>query len=171
MLHDKYRFVTRWQFDAPVEAVWKIIADAEKLPDWWEGFLYARVRGDDKMAQVGRVTDCAVRGTLPWALRCSLEITDIQAPNRMVMRANGDLVGTGEWILIPTGFDTMVAFIWEVCLTHPVLAALGRLPFVRRLLEKSHHVVMARGYRSLQKMLESPSKEMRISYSSAAAGR
>lgn len=151
MLYDEYQFVTRWQFDAPVEAVWEIIADAEKLPDWWEGFLCARVRGEDKTAQVGRVTDCVVRGALPWALRFSLEITDIQAPNRMVMRAHGDLVGTGEWILIPTGFNTMVAFIWEVRLTHPILATFGRLLFMRRLLEKSHHVVMARGYQAFRK--------------------
>lgn len=159
-LPSPYHFVTRWQFDAPIEAIWDILADTEQLPSWWEGFLRADVRGPGKRAGVGRITDCAVRGSLPYVLHFTLEVTEALAPNRLVMRATGDLEGRGEWLLINDGAGTAVTFYWDVRLTRPLLAALGHIPLLRRWLEKSHDAVMARGYRNLQRKLAAVNRTM-----------
>ena len=34
-----YEFITKWQFDAPIERVWKEIEDADAWPKWWKGVL------------------------------------------------------------------------------------------------------------------------------------
>jgi carbon monoxide dehydrogenase subunit G len=33
----RYRFLTTWLVDAPIEAAWEAIHGIERWPDWWPG--------------------------------------------------------------------------------------------------------------------------------------
>lgn len=93
-----YHFVTDWQFDAPVAAVWEVLGDLESFPVWWPNWKRLERRGSGPVG-VGTVFDCEVRGSLPYSLRYALEIAELEAPYLNVHRSTGDLVGEGPWVL------------------------------------------------------------------------
>ncbi len=148
-----FHFVTHWRFDAPIDPVWKIITDVGRLPEWWPGFKRAALQGTDRTLRVGQVVDCTVRAALPYSLRFSLEITDLNPPTMMRLRSRGDLDGWGQWDLAIEGNGTAVSYTWDVGLTRPVLGALSRLPFARAALSRNHDIVMSEGFENLRRLL------------------
>jgi uncharacterized protein YndB with AHSA1/START domain len=150
---DSYRFLTRWQFNAPIDRVWEAITDVERYPKWWPGIRRAYVVRSTRAGQVGQVVSFAVRGSLPYTLHFLSEAVESDPPRRLVVRATGDLAGRGEWELTPTAAGTAVSYLWEVRLDKPGFALLTRLPGVRRALESNHDRVMARGGSNLARRL------------------
>lgn len=149
----EYRFLTRWQFDAPIERVWELIIDAERYPEWWPGVQKVTVPGPDRTMHIGRVAELAVRGSLPYTLHFRTEVVEFSAPERLVVRSTGELTGRGEWNLTRAESGTAVTYLWEVKLEKPGFALMARLPGVRRLLEQNHDRVMAQGYANLCQLL------------------
>ena len=43
----RYRFLSTWLLDAPVERVWDTLYDAARWPAWWQGVERTDVVGDD----------------------------------------------------------------------------------------------------------------------------
>ncbi len=151
---EMYQFVTKWFFQVPVERVWEEAANMEAYPTWSQDLKKAKIRGSESRLQLGSVVDCEVKGALPYTLRFTIEVTAFQPPNLIEMRSSGDLVGTGKWVLESQDGGTMATFYWDVGTTNPILNLLGKLPFVRALLEKNHDDVMARGYKVVKSRLE-----------------
>lgn len=149
----QYAFVTRGLFDAPVDRVWRIITDVERLTEWWPGFRRAAVRGGDRTLRVGQTVDCILQAPMRYRLAFTLEITDLDPPRLMRLRSSGDLVGMGQWDLRERGLQTDAAYTWQVDLNRPLLAWLNRLPGVRAVLSRNHEVVMTRGFESLRRLL------------------
>jgi uncharacterized protein YndB with AHSA1/START domain len=156
-----FRFLTRWQFAAPIDRVWVAITDVARYPEWWPGVREATVLGPDRAIQVGQVTQLAVRGSLPYTLHFRTEVVDLAAPERLVVRSTGDLIGRGEWNLTPVEGGTVATYLWEVTLQKPGFGLFSRLPGVRRLLESNHERVMAQGSVNLSRLLETESREHR----------
>jgi uncharacterized protein YndB with AHSA1/START domain len=157
--HGEYRFLTRWQFDAPIDRVWSVITDVERYPVWWPGVRKAVVQGPDKTLRLGQTAELAVRGSLPYTLHFRTEVVEFTAPHRLVVRSTGELIGRGEWTLTPAGVGTDVAYLWEVALDKPPFSFLARLPGVRRLLESNHDRVMAEGGANLRALLADSGEE------------
>jgi uncharacterized protein YndB with AHSA1/START domain len=153
-----YHFVTRWSFDAPIERVWDEAANMEAYPSWWKDLRRARIRGGESKLQLGSVVDCEVRGSLPYSLRFTVEVTAFEPPRLMEIKSTGDLVGTGKWALESKDGGTESVFYWDVGTTKPILNLVGRLPFVRAMLEKNHDDVMAKGYKVVKSRIEGPAK-------------
>lgn len=149
-----YHFVTEWSFHAPIEKIWKEIEDWESWPTWWQDWRKNAIRGPESMAQLGSVVDCALRGSLPYTLRFSVEITALEPPNLSEYDSSGDLAGSGKWVLEAQNDGTVVTCYWDVGTTNPVFNLLGKLPFVRAMMEKNHNEVMARGDHGLEARLE-----------------
>lgn len=149
-----YRFVTQWTFTAPVELVWEEVIDARAWPTWTKDLRKIDLRGPEPGLALGSVADCEVKGALPYSLRYSFEVVGLEPLRRLEMRAWGDLVGTGRWILEPHGGGTATTFSWDVGTTNRILNLVARLPFVRSLMERNHDNVMAAAYRGLLRRLE-----------------
>jgi uncharacterized protein YndB with AHSA1/START domain len=150
---DEYRFLTRWQFDAPIERVWAMITDVERYPEWWPGVKSATVKGPDRALRVGQIADMAVRGSLPYTLHFRTEVVEFTAPERLALRATGELIGRGEWNLTPAAGGTAVTYLWEVRLSKLGFGLLTRVPGIRRLLARNHDTVMAEGHANLTRLL------------------
>ena len=118
----------------------------------------ARIRGGESKLQLGSVVDCEVRGSLPYSLCFTLEVTAFEPPRLMEIKSTGDLVGTGKWALESKDGGTESVFYWDVGTTKPILNLVGRLPFVRAMLEKNHDDVMAKGYKVVKSRIEGPAK-------------
>src|SRR5262249_51338631 len=149
-----YHFVTRWHVDAPPEAVFDVIADAEGLPRWGPS-VYLAVdvleRGDGN--GVGRVTALYTKGFLPYTLRWRLRATEVEAPRRLAIDAEGDFVGRGVWTLAPApAGGTDVAFDWRIRAEKPLLKALSFL--LKPIFSANHRWAMGQG-------LQSPRLELR----------
>ncbi len=151
---EMYHFVTRWFFRVPVERVWEVTANIEDYPAWWKNLKRAKIRGPDSKLQVGSIADCEVRGTLPFSLRFTAEVTTFDPPHLVEIKSTGDLVGTGKWVLEAQDSGTLSVFYWDVGTANPVLNMLARIPFVKRILEKNHDRVMARGHQVVKSRIE-----------------
>jgi uncharacterized protein YndB with AHSA1/START domain len=152
-MSNQFRFLTRWRFEAPIERVWSVITDVERYPQWWPGVRKAVVVGADKSLRVGQVAAVAVRGSLPYTLHFQTEVVEFAAPERLVLRSTGELVGGGEWRLTSRADGTDVTYRWEVALAKPGFGPVSRLPGVRALLERNHDRVMAEGHANLCRLL------------------
>jgi uncharacterized protein YndB with AHSA1/START domain len=42
----RYRLLTTWLLDAPVDRVWDVLYDAERRPAWWRGVVRTDVLSD-----------------------------------------------------------------------------------------------------------------------------
>jgi hypothetical protein len=151
---EMYHFVTKWFFNAPIENVWSEIEDLNSWPVWSKDFKRVQIRGSEPTAQLCTVADAEVRGNLPYNLRFTVEVTTFQPPNLMEFKSTGDLAGTGKWILEPQVDGTAVTYYWDVGTTNPIFNLLGKLPFVRKLMEMNHDDVMKGAYQGLKNRLE-----------------
>lgn len=149
-----YHFVSKWVFNAPIEELWKVIIDLNAWPTWSKGFKRVAMRGPETVAQLGTIADCVVKGSLPYALRFTLIVSAFQPPNLLEVTSMGDLVGTGRLMIEPRDDGTAVTYHWDVGTTNPILNLAGKLPFVRKMLEKNHDDVMENAYQSLKRIVE-----------------
>jgi uncharacterized protein YndB with AHSA1/START domain len=151
---EMYHFVTKWFFQAPLERVWEEIIDVESWPDWWQDFKKAKIRGLEPRLELASVVDCEVRGALPYTLRFLLEVTTFQPPNLVEFKSSGDLAGSGKFVLESQAGGTACTYYWDVGTTHWLFNLLGKLSFVRAMMERNHNQVMDKGYRALKARLE-----------------
>jgi Polyketide cyclase / dehydrase and lipid transport len=148
----RYRFLTTWALDAPIEDVWKAIYETERWPEWWRGVKVAeQVRGgkgpDDGVGSIHRYV---WRSRLPYEIEFRMTTTRVERPHLLEGDADGNLRGNGRWRLW-SGQGTAVTYEWDVETTIPwmnVFAPIGRPVF-----HWSHDVVMRRGGSGLADLL------------------
>ena len=69
----EYVFVDEWDVDAPLAAVYDVVADARTYPEWWKP-VYLAVEGDVK------VTQHHFKGRLPYTLKMRAEMVREDRP-------------------------------------------------------------------------------------------
>jgi hypothetical protein len=150
---EMYHFITTWFFRAPIEKVWNEVIDVEAYPTWWPGIRRVIIQGPESRIQVGSIVDYKLKGSLPNTLQFSTKVTSLQPPSIVELESLGDLVGEGKGILESQSDGTIVTFYWEVGMSNPFLNLIGKLSFVKTVLEKSHNDAMAKGYQALKTRL------------------
>ncbi len=139
-----YEFHTVWTVAAPLEAVWDVIFDAERWPEWWRGIEQVKAldHGQGEL-KIGSRTEQVWRSRLPYSVRFET-VTDRVEPLRLIEgRAEGDLRGAGIWRFGTSGPKTTVSYDWRVETTSPWMNALA--PITRPVFGWNHDWVMRRG--------------------------
>lgn len=149
-----YHFFSEHYLLAPIEEIWETLEDAEAWPEWSAGFKNIVIQGDEPKLELGSRIHCEVKGSLPYTLRFELEVRVIQPPTIMEYVATGDLQGTGKWVLESQEDGTLVKYYWDVGTTSRLFNLLGKISFIKRMLESNHDRVMDEAYRSLKMRLE-----------------
>lgn len=94
----EYRLSTLWQLDAPLDAVWQAIVDAEAWPLWWPGVetvvTLERGQGPGGLGSRQRFT---WRGALPYRLSFVACLTRVEPLRLLEGRVAGELEGVGCW--------------------------------------------------------------------------
>lgn len=160
-----YSFVSRWQFDAPIEAVWDAIRTYEAWPSWWPSIAEARRIAPGDASGVGEVVEFAFRTRLPYRLRFRMTTTRLEAPHELDGRAVGELQGTGRWRLSAGDRGTRVTYYWDVRTTRWWMNLLA--PIARPVFKWNHDQVMEDGRRGLARLLA----QERAKHAPAAASR
>lgn len=149
---EPYHFVTDWRFRASLPKVWSVVLDIERYPGWWKNFRRVTVtHGDGK--SIGSVIECEVRGSLPYSLNYALEVLESEEYRHILLRATGDLVGTGRWAFSEAEPGASKAvYYWDVATTNPILNLIA--PLAKSALARNHQRVMENGYAALRPHVE-----------------
>lgn len=147
-----YEFVTIWEFDADLAAVWSEIEDADSWPTWWKGVLTSIEikRGDEN--GVGSIRRTVWRSALPYRLSFDSEITLIQKHRMIEARATGELNGKGIWYFEEISPDrTRVRYDWQVSTGRAWMNVIA--PIARPFFKWNHDVIMRWGEDGLRRRL------------------
>jgi carbon monoxide dehydrogenase subunit G len=127
-----YHYVSTWQLQAPIEQVWAALNDLEHLPAWYRGVQEAQELAPGDAQGIGRRVRYVIKGRLPLQLAFEATTTRSVPPRDQELRAEGELAGTGRWLLEQQGEVTTVRYHWDVRTTRPwmnLLAPLARPVF------------------------------------------
>lgn len=112
----RYEYVSDWQLDAPLAAVWQALTDVEDWPRWWPYVRRVQTlqRGDTR--GVGALRRITWGSRLPYGFTLDVEVVEAQRLRRLAGRATGGLEGTGTWELWTDGATTRVRYVWRLAL-------------------------------------------------------
>lgn len=148
MAGNVYALESEWQMTGCIQEVYDIISDADGLADWWpSGFLSVDVtkRGDD--VGLGKELQVVTKGWLPYTIRWSQLVTEIDPPNGFTIEVRGDFDGRGVWTLVQDGDAVIVRFDWRINADKPLLRYGS--PVLKPIFTWNHRWIMARGRESL----------------------
>ena len=146
-----FNLVTHWVVVASVDEVAAILAEPERLPEWWpEVYLDARVLEPGGPDWLGRTVAFHTRGWLPYTLRWQGRIVETR-PDGWTVAATGDLSGRGVWTLEQQGGLAAVTYDWRIDVEKPGLKALT--PVLEPLYAANHRWAMARGLEGMKREL------------------
>lgn len=148
----RYKFVDRWPIRAPIDQVFRHIADPGTYPQWWPVYPKVESLPGVQPPQVGSQAKLTVASALGYRLNLLLEITESNPPHHLMTVARGDLEGTGKWEFKQEGDTTTATWTWIVETHHPLLNLLE--PLAKKLFAWSHNDASAKGYRGLKALLE-----------------
>jgi uncharacterized protein YndB with AHSA1/START domain len=147
----KYRFLTTWKFDAPIDRVWAAIHDTDEWPRWWKYVRDVSERRSGDEAGVGSVRSYTWSSALPYKLSFEMRTTRVDKPYVLEGIAQGELIGTGRWDLSSEDGVTTVRYRWEVDMKKPLLNLLA--PVARPFFVWNHNKVMQAGGEGLARLL------------------
>lgn len=138
-----YHLITRWQLDAPLEAVWAAIFHAEAWPVWWKGVECAEIleHGDD--CGLGARQRYTWKSVLPYRLTFVTCVTRVEPLHLLEGRVEGELEGTGCWHFARHANLTTVHFDWQVRTTRPWMTLLT--PLAKPVFRWNHNAIMRAG--------------------------
>ncbi len=149
MSTNQYHFITKWEFNASIEEVFKLIENGSDLPRWWpEVYLSAKAEKIGRLDRIGDKIHFQTKGWLPYTLHWTAEVISLNVPNHMEIKATGDFIGTGIWTLSQTGALTKVQFDWHILAEKPLLRYFSFI--AKPIFSWNHHWAMARGFESLK---------------------
>ncbi len=150
----EYSFVTEWRFAAPREAVFDVLHDSERWPEWWRGLeSVEKLEGGDEEGRgsLGRYT---WRSLARYRVSFAMRITEVERPRALAGCAEGDLSGTGRFVLKADDGKTDVVFEWRVSTRRAWMNLLA--PLARPVFRWNHDWIMRQGGRGLAERLGVP---------------
>jgi uncharacterized protein YndB with AHSA1/START domain len=148
----KYKFVDPWVIQAPIEEVYRHIADPRTFAQWWPVYSKVAILEEAPEPGVGGKALLTVKSALGYSLELEVETVEADPPRYLKTVSRGQLEGAGEWQLEQTGNATYVTFSWVVESHHPLLNWLE--PIAKPLFTWSHNDASRKGHQGLKKLLE-----------------
>ena len=145
-----YHFEEHWTIPgAAPDQVWRVIADATALPQWWRGvYLEAEPLGNYSEPQVGARFRVKARGFLPYKLRFILECTELETNRVVAVKALGDFEGLWRAVVLPHGNGSRVDTDWQVTVQKPLIRFFS--PILKPLFAWNHRWTTPRGEAGLR---------------------
>lgn len=151
----EYRFVDHWMIKAPIDEVYRYIADPRTYAEWWPSYDGLRILKDEPFPYVGGRAELLVRSPFGYHLRLEVETTEANPPHYLETLSHGQLQGTGIWEFSQEGDTTQVTWTWIVRSDHPLL---NRLEWAAKPLFALSHILTSRkGHHGLKHLLEGES--------------
>jgi uncharacterized membrane protein len=147
-----YEFVSVWNIDAPLAAVWQLIHDADTWPEWWPGVLSNVELKSGDADGVGSIRRSVWKSRLPYKLEFDSELVRIDHHRLIEVRAFGDLDGRGLWQFETVDDNsTRVQYDWTVKTTKAWMNLLA--PIAKPFFRWNHDLIMQWGEEGLNRRL------------------
>lgn len=147
-----YEFVSVWNIDAPLSAVWELIKDADTWPEWWPGVLSNVEIKPGNADGVGSIRRSVWKSSLPYKLEFDSELVRLERERLIEVRAFGHLDGRGLWRLEKIDDTaTRVQYDWIVKTTKAWMNILS--PIAKPFFRWNHDVIMRWGEEGLNRRL------------------
>jgi uncharacterized protein YndB with AHSA1/START domain len=147
----QYAFVTEWTLAAPIGAVWSELSRPEAWPEWWPGVVRVELVEPGDAAGLHAYRRVTMKSALPYALTFTVRTVRLDEPTAIEVQADGELRGTGLWLLRPTAGGTIARYEWNVETTKPWMRWLA--PIARPIFARNHDVIMRWGLDGLRRRL------------------
>lgn len=147
----QYRFVTDWDLPASPEAVFDVVSDSLRWPEWWRGVRAVTEVTDHEPEGLGNRRRYVFRSFLPYDLVFDMRVTRFEPPFALSGDATGELEGEGRWTFALTAGGTHVRYEWDVRTTRWWMNLLT--PIARPAFAWNHGVVMRWGEEGLRRRL------------------
>lgn len=147
----EYTWLSVWQIDVPVDAVWRALSRPEDWPAWWPYVAEAKLLRPGDADGLGALRRFVWRTRLPYRIRIDVETVAVQCERLLAARARGDVDGQGTWRLSPTAGGTRVEYEWRITLDRPWMRRLA--PLAAPLFKWNHDAVMRAGAAGLRRHL------------------
>ena len=86
----------RYRLAAPPDAVWAALASVGDYPSWWPWLRSF----DARALAAGEAWRCTIRPPLPYAVRCTIALGDVDAGLRVAADVSGDVTGAAAVTLV-----------------------------------------------------------------------
>jgi hypothetical protein len=150
-----FRFDRTWQFPVPPEQLWTVLGRTDRYPSWWSWLREFETEGFER----GVSAQCVIQSPLPYALRCTIHVDDMRAPEAIITSVTGDLVGPArlEVRAVAAGCEARLA--WALTPGTPMLR---RLAFIGRpAMIWAHDRVVSIGVDQFRRRALVPARDLR----------
>lgn len=146
-----YTFLTSWLLETSRADAWEVLQEPLDWPLWWRGVQRVSELDAGDGERVGSRYRIAWRSRIPYELEFDFTVRKVDAPCCMEGATDGDLRGSGRWLLFERDGVTAVLYHWNVDASKPWMRLLG--PVGRPVFEYNHNVVMRWGGEGLARRL------------------
>lgn len=149
MGENRYNFRTLWIINAPIEAVWDVLEDSERWPEWWPYLESVEEIVEGDFQGIGSIRSYTWKGSLPYRIAFQVKVTRIERPLLIEGEICGDIEGVGRWNLLPQGADsTSVEYLLNARSTKTWMNATA--PILSWYFRFNHNRVMESGRKGLE---------------------
>src|SRR5450432_3578188 len=148
MASNEYHFITNWKVKGTRIEVFNILSDSEALARWWPA-VYLDVKEVEKgdANSIGKKVKLYTKGWLPYTIQWDFEVIENIKPKTFTIRAYGDFVGRGIWLLDEEGDYCNVSFDWKLEAEKPLLKTFSFI--MKPIFSANHKWAMKKGEKSL----------------------
>lgn len=149
MSSSDYHFITEWNVRANTEEVYAILSDTDQLTNWWPSvYLDVLQSKPGNNLGVGKEVQLYTKGWLPYTLKWSFVVEEVEKPSYIRIRAIGDFNGFGIWTIHQKGEHTHIQYDWKISTEKPIIKYLSFL--MKPLFSANHRWAMQKGEESLK---------------------
>ncbi len=152
MQPQEFYIPTTWRVKGTAAQVYAVLSKPREFTRWWPDVYLdvSEVKPGDANG-VGRVMALRTKGKLPYVLNWQAGMTAADKPQRMWIRARGDLDGRGEWEFRQDGEWVIVSYGRTVLATKPWMIYFA--PLLKPVFVWNHQWAMQRGFEGLRREL------------------
>jgi hypothetical protein len=118
-----FRFDRTWWFPVSPEELWAVLDETERYPSWWS---WLREFETDGFA-AGSNAYCMIQSPLPYALRCTIHVDEMRAPEAIITTVTGDLQGPARLEVHRAAQGCTAQLVWSLTPGNLVLRQLARV--------------------------------------------
>ncbi len=113
----------RYRFPVEPEELWAVLTRTDDYRGWWPWLRHL----DGAELVPGTEWGCVVQPPLPYVLRFTLRIVEVDAPRSVAAVVDGDLTGDARLDIAATGDGTELHLVSRLAPSNVVLRSVARL--------------------------------------------